>query len=58
MIELKSFICSGNEFGLKSISALSSIFTRYLPHHLEELKLINCSKMTPKVTLHLLQALN
>jgi hypothetical protein len=26
LLELKSFVCSGNDFGIKSVSALPSIF--------------------------------
>jgi hypothetical protein len=41
--EIKSIVYIRNEFNVKSMLALRPLFTQKpVPHHLEELKLINC----------------
>jgi hypothetical protein len=44
--EIKSLIYIRNDFGMKSASALSPIFSqKIVPYHLEELRLINCGRI-------------
>jgi Ran GTPase-activating protein (RanGAP) involved in mRNA processing and transport len=46
--DIKSITYNKNEFGLKSAEALKIIVgLRYIPYHLEELRLVNC-KISPQ----------
>lgn len=46
--DIKSITYNKNEFGMKSAEALKIIVgLRYIPYHLEELRLVNC-KISPQ----------
>lgn len=57
MKDLKSIIYKQNEFNIKSLDVLHTILIRPIPHHLEELKIVNC-KIHTSTTQLLMEYLN
>jgi hypothetical protein len=55
--DIKSIVYNKNDFGMKSAEHLKTILNfRYLPYHLEELRLVNC-KTSAQAISSLLEAL-
>lgn len=58
LAELKSIVTIRNEFNVKSVEALQPLLLKNIPHHLEELRLVNCPKISSAACERLLKILN